>query len=33
MSRNKYFEIYDFIKKKIKEGVYLPEEKIPSEMN
>lgn len=31
MSRNKYFEIYDFIKKKIKEGVYLPEEKIPSE--
>lgn len=31
MSKNKYSEIYNFIKKQIKDGIYLPEEKIPSE--
>lgn len=31
MTKNKYLEIYNFIKKNIDEGIYKPEDKIPSE--
>lgn len=31
MTKSRYLEIYDFIKKNIDDGIYLPEEKIPSE--
>lgn len=31
MTKSRYLEIYDFIKKNIDDEIYLPEEKIPSE--